>query len=284
MDEDNKVYSRRQKVERRLQKIIRKAREKVTRQCSTENDETWYKERMKHLGRVQTRIDRADLRRLYIIGNQLQNLPIVDSMVTKVENLISKKIPTLAKDGADLKQKLLNIISKNLFSDAAEREVCDTLIEIQRTQLQIELFDLLTEEAYRKLTFSKDDNERLATIKFELGSSEMLSEEEIAERRDFLRCMRRNYSLTKEEKMQIVKAMKKELTKKGHWFKCPKGHIYAIGECGGAMQRAICPECGSSIGGANHCLEDGNTIASEMDGAQYAAWSEQANMANYGFD
>ena len=22
----------------------------------------------------------------------------------------------------------------------------------------------------------------------------------------------------------------------GHWYQCPNGHVYAIGECGGAMQ------------------------------------------------
>lgn len=57
-----------------------------------------------------------------------------------------------------------------------------------------------------------------------------------------------------------------------------------IGECGGAMQRANCPECGLTIGGENHALESGNTLASEMDGARYAAWSDQANMENYVFD
>jgi hypothetical protein len=30
---------------------------------------------------------------------------------------------------------------------------------------------------------------------------------------------------------------------KGAWFECPNGHPYVIGECGGAMQVAICPEC-----------------------------------------
>ena len=33
------------------------------------------------------------------------------------------------------------------------------------------------------------------------------------------------------ERSQIVKAMGMGL---GHWFKCPNGHVYAIGECGGA--------------------------------------------------
>ena len=86
--------------------------------------------------------------------------------------------------------------------------------------------------------------------------------------------------LTLEEKQEIVSAIG---LSKGHWFKCPQGHIYCIGECGGAMERSKCPECKAVIGGERHMLVEGNTLASEMDGAHYPAWSEQANMRNYGF-
>ncbi|XP_078457991.1 NFX1-type zinc finger-containing protein 1 [Lampetra planeri] len=81
------------------------------------------------------------------------------------------------------------------------------------------------------------------------------------------------------ERVDIVKAMG---LAQGHWFKCSRGHVYAIGECGGAMERAHCPECGDVIGGVNHLLERGNALASEMDGARHAAWSDTANdMMNY---
>ena len=84
--------------------------------------------------------------------------------------------------------------------------------------------------------------------------------------------------LTPEEKRQIVKAIG---LSKGHWFKCPRGHVYAIGECGGAMETSTCPECKAVIGGTRHKLVEGNQLASEMDNARYPAWSEQANLANY---
>lgn len=61
-------------------------------------------------------------------------------------------------------------------------------------------------------------------------------------------------------------------TKKGHWYKCPNGHIYAIGECGGAMERAKCPECRADIGGASHQLAQGNAHAGQMDGSTAPAW------------
>ncbi|KAK3095095.1 hypothetical protein FSP39_010254 [Pinctada imbricata] len=84
--------------------------------------------------------------------------------------------------------------------------------------------------------------------------------------------------ISEKERVEILQAVG---LSKGHWYKCPKGHIYAIGECGGANQGGRCPECGSAIGGQNHALATGNQVATEMDGARYAAWSEQANMANF---
>lgn len=50
----------------------------------------------------------------------------------------------------------------------------------------------------------------------------------------------------------------------GHLYRCPNGHMYVIGECGGAMQRSRCPECGASIGGTSHQLTAGNTGADQQ--------------------
>ncbi|TRY97415.1 hypothetical protein DNTS_016604 [Danionella cerebrum] len=84
--------------------------------------------------------------------------------------------------------------------------------------------------------------------------------------------------ITDQERVSIVKAMG---LNKGHWYKCPNGHVYAIGDCGGAMVKTKCPECDSAIGGTNHSLTEGNAVATEMDGAQHPAWSDAANMANF---
>ncbi|XP_030846999.1 NFX1-type zinc finger-containing protein 1-like [Strongylocentrotus purpuratus] len=85
--------------------------------------------------------------------------------------------------------------------------------------------------------------------------------------------------ISETERKEVVAAMG---LAKGHWYKCPKGHVYAIGECGGATQTGKCPECGLGIGGTGHRLTEGNRVASEMDGARHAAWSEEANnMANF---
>lgn len=43
-----------------------------------------------------------------------------------------------------------------------------------------------------------------------------------------------------------------------HWYQCPNGHPYYIGECGGAMQTSICPECREVVGGTGHRLNSSN--------------------------
>ncbi|NWS74149.1 ZNFX1 protein, partial [Crotophaga sulcirostris] len=80
--------------------------------------------------------------------------------------------------------------------------------------------------------------------------------------------------ISEAERVQIVRAIG---CPRGHWFKCRNGHVYVIGECGGAMERGECPECRAVIGGANHALDSSNSLAPEMDGATHAAWSEAAN-------
>ena len=45
-----------------------------------------------------------------------------------------------------------------------------------------------------------------------------------------------------------------------------------------------CPECNQAIGGMNHRLRGDNAHAGEMDGSQFAAWSEQANLRNFDLD
>ncbi|XP_070815806.1 NFX1-type zinc finger-containing protein 1 [Chaetodon trifascialis] len=88
---------------------------------------------------------------------------------------------------------------------------------------------------------------------------------------------RTGLGITEEERKMIVSAMKMP---PGHWYKCPNGHVYVIADCGGAVERRSCPDCNAVIGGANHRLESGNQVATEMDGSQHPAWSEANNHPN----
>ncbi|KAG1904255.1 uncharacterized protein F5891DRAFT_1206968, partial [Suillus fuscotomentosus] len=65
------------------------------------------------------------------------------------------------------------------------------------------------------------------------------------------------------EQMEIVQAFNFGST--GHFYNCANGHTFVITECGGAMERSVCPECGSPIGGQSHSLDSTNTRATQYD-------------------
>ncbi|KAG0357837.1 hypothetical protein BGZ54_000164, partial [Gamsiella multidivaricata] len=71
--------------------------------------------------------------------------------------------------------------------------------------------------------------------------------------------------LSKEEKLQLFRAMSQELRGSGHWYACPNGHPYVIGECGMAMEQAHCAECGALIGGGDHALRGDNVLNTEFE-------------------
>ncbi|CAG8445859.1 16122_t:CDS:10, partial [Cetraspora pellucida] len=74
--------------------------------------------------------------------------------------------------------------------------------------------------------------------------------------------------LTVEEKLEIHEAMKFELQGSGHWYQCPNGHPYTIGDCGNANQESSCPECGERIGGQGYILAAGNSRNAEFERMQ----------------
>lgn len=83
--------------------------------------------------------------------------------------------------------------------------------------------------------------------------------------------------ITQAEIRSIVSAMGMG---KGHWFKCPNGHVYAIGDCGGATMESKCNECGAAIGGGSHRLRSDNRFAPEIDGATTTAYPGTAMNPN----
>ncbi|CAG8747760.1 11251_t:CDS:2, partial [Acaulospora morrowiae] len=81
----------------------------------------------------------------------------------------------------------------------------------------------------------------------------------------------RSGELTREEKLEIHRAMSGEfvgISGTSHWYQCPNGHVYTVGECGRAMERSTCPDCGATIGGGNHQFDEGNERNMEFDAMQ----------------
>ncbi|RAH66593.1 putative NF-X1 finger and helicase domain protein [Aspergillus aculeatinus CBS 121060] len=71
--------------------------------------------------------------------------------------------------------------------------------------------------------------------------------------------------VTNEERMAVIAAMEQEFRGTGHWYYCRNGHPFTIGECGMAMQRSVCPECGEPVGGQNHTAAEGVTHARDLE-------------------
>ncbi|PYI28508.1 putative NF-X1 finger and helicase domain protein [Aspergillus indologenus CBS 114.80] len=71
--------------------------------------------------------------------------------------------------------------------------------------------------------------------------------------------------VTNDERMAVITAMAQEFRGTGHWYYCRNGHPFTIGECGMAMERAVCPECGEPVGGQNHIAAAGVTRAADLE-------------------
>ena len=79
--------------------------------------------------------------------------------------------------------------------------------------------------------------------------------------------------LTQQERIQIAHAV--DVNRSG-WYRCENGHIYGIGDCGGAVEAATCNECGARIGGSGHRVQDNNTYAGpDMGGNTVPSWPGQ---------
>ena len=74
-------------------------------------------------------------------------------------------------------------------------------------------------------------------------------------------------AVTSEERIAVLRAMAREFRGTGHWYYCRNNHPFTIGECGGAMQRSSCPQCGAPIGGQNHQAAEGVTRADDLERA-----------------
>ncbi|SAL95662.1 hypothetical protein [Absidia glauca] len=87
--------------------------------------------------------------------------------------------------------------------------------------------------------------------------------------------------LTDEEKYNIINAMNEESMTSinnivgGRWFVCKNQHPYFIGDCGGATEVSVCPQCNEAIGGLQHQVINTNRFYGEFDGSAEPAWPGQ---------
>lgn len=166
----------------------------------------------------------------------------------------------------------------------SQQQISDALAEMRRLSLLAKLTELQVKLTPKRREVSKADNDSIEKAIDKLDQSGWKREKVSAmcenEVLQLIKSVCDKYCidrLSETERLEIVSAIG---LSKGHWYKCPNGHFYCIGQCGGAVETAKCPECKANIGGVNHALEHGNLHAPEMDDSRHAAWSDAANLEN----
>ena len=186
---------------------------------------------------------------------------------------LAKKTPVM---NADLQSKLCDVVLKltgllHNRESILEEEYLDIIRELERLDLVKNHFLLQSTGPFASVGATSAQQ---VLLDRELTNNvRVLNEEQKVSIKAALEALAKildtGIGVSDAERMQIIQAMGMS---QGHWFKCPNGHIYAITECGGAMEQSKCNECGAQIGGGNHRLLGDNQLASEMDGAVRPAW------------
>ena len=262
-------------IDDELQQISFKKFPKITYSCF-KDIQVWTSKKVEKL--INTGMYQLET----ISENQVQVLQRVATLVKNVNmTLNASKLPQeVLGDITEFMPIAASCVTKMCLQNIISRQ---QLIDIDVEVNRLSVFNSTLSTLYGPLA-SKIPKRRVPILKNYLEmlrSGKIISKAGLDEMRLFLEEIRNKCGmqpLTKDEKEMVIKAMG---LRSGHWYKCPNGHFYAIGECGGAMETSKCPECNATIGGADHALAQGNAHAGEFDGSRHAAWSEGANLLNF---
>ncbi|CAF4369011.1 unnamed protein product [Rotaria sp. Silwood2] len=216
-----------------------------------------------------------------------------DDMLNLMVNIIIflNEIDTILIDGRkrlqghifeDLVNFPLRHIVKYLFTQRhdrnfAEQQLQDIQSELKRIRRVIYIGSLVFS---LKRTLEEHEKDGIDSMQYLTKKTSPFTDEDQEKFDDLVKTFEYlnnlpGLGITEKERIAIVSALN---ISKGHWYVCPNGHPYIITECGGANQESQCSDCGERIGGQNHHLLETNRHFSLMDGAQYAAWSNEANL------
>jgi hypothetical protein len=217
-------------------------------------------------------------RRNILSATRTETLKVQIEMVSQLVECCSNAYSHLVGESRD---KVISYMDKLLhFVRERERkisgqEIDEINMEIQRFHRLCQLHKMRSEPAYQINCNNPEVKKCFDTANRIAYSIEKFSKECDRALKDALENLSKEIKsavkITDAERQLVVGALG---FKQGHWFKCPNGHIYAIGECGGAMEVGRCNECGEAIGGSSHRLLSNNMLATEMDGATRPAWPQ----------
>ncbi len=178
-----------------------------------------------------------------------------------------------------IQAQLVPFLQKNKHKVTNQVQL-DVLAETRRIEILASAYKLVIHTT----TFEHPEEEAFLTevvSRYETMRKRLSDEAEYQSLLTQLQAMAKKYlnsPLTVVERNMIIEAIG---ARTGSWYKCPQGHFYQIGECGGAMEEGKCPDCGARIGGQSHRLLSDNAHAGEFDDSRHAAYSAGANLANY---
>ncbi|XP_062521487.1 NFX1-type zinc finger-containing protein 1-like [Corticium candelabrum] len=224
-------------------------------------------------GKILQRLrDRRTVEEVTTIQNQIQFLPSIVDVANKIDKTQTENgyrlQPVCQKLLADLNE-LVTFLMRPVLS---EQQLGDIQLMMEKVELELN-FRILMEKLRPRLgQLTTHDKLYVRVVEDGLKDKRKRTREDTKAIRKIIKRLSDTYSvfgLSKAEKLEIVRAMG---FKPGHWYKCRNGHVYAIGDCGGADERSRCPECKEEIGGQSHRLVAGNAPALEFDGSQAPAW------------
>lgn len=196
----------------------------------------------------------------------------------------AEELQTLKKQREDFINKLERYRQTNL----THQVIHDIQAEQHRIQMLVFVISIQLKINCYNIEVSMDEKTQLDDMfkRYRTGYNQAcilkMTTAEYESNVSYLKNLERKYhqlsGITQEEKEMIIKTL---TTKPGSWYYCPNGHVYNIGECGGAMVESKCPECKATIGGSRHRLHSDNTHAADFDDSSHSAWPITDNMGDY---
>lgn len=168
----------------------------------------------------------------------------------------------------DLDEIVSRVMKQNIH--VVQQFIVETMCELERIRYSSTIEDL------RGRAYNHEVTTRLALIDGLMDPGKPFTTQTEAKVKALLKQCEKysgGLGISDKERKEILAAMVG--IQKGGWYKCPNGHLYCIGECGGAMQLSKCPECNATIGGEQHRLVADNSVATEMAGATHPAWPQR---------
>ncbi|KAK4316795.1 hypothetical protein Pmani_012053 [Petrolisthes manimaculis] len=240
------------------------------------------KKKHKYLNEGELQLSHFQAQVLEKAANVLQSCDDEEEVQSRHYTLNMKQTRNQTKEGKRLKQNLQIVVDRIMGRTliVSPQMMKEVSCEIQR-QMILPPYWKFQEKVGVNIT--SDDLQNMKGKLEVLMDPTVIFDEELDRKVRMLLKESEKYfgglGISESERVMIVQAMG---LKQGHWYKCPNDHIYCIGECGGAVMEAKCPYCTATIGGASHRLRGDNTLASEMDHARHAAWSQHYNdMGNF---